>query len=58
MITSREDLRHAKRIVVKVGSSTLTREGEIKRKAFTKLAAELSKLIGDKRQGDQMFEQF
>jgi glutamate 5-kinase len=40
----------AKRIVVKVGTSTLTRDGKIRPYAFTSLARDVSRLIKDGRQ--------
>jgi glutamate 5-kinase len=42
--------RTAKRIVVKVGSSTLTREGKLRPRIFTQLAAQVSSLMDQGRQ--------
>jgi glutamate 5-kinase len=43
-------LREARRIVVKVGSSTLTRNGELRPRKFTDLARQVSELVSQKRQ--------
>ncbi len=43
-------IRHAKRIVVKVGTSTLTRDGQLLPDKFTKLANDVAALLGDGRQ--------
>jgi glutamate 5-kinase len=43
-------LRDARRIVVKVGSSTLTRNGELRHRKFTDLSAQVAKLVQGGRQ--------
>ena len=40
----------AKRIVVKIGSSTLTRDGQLRPNKFTQLAQDISRLIESGRQ--------
>jgi glutamate 5-kinase len=42
--------RRAKRIVVKVGSSTLTRDGKLRPRMFTQLAKQISQLVDEGRQ--------
>ena len=42
--SARAEVKRAKRIVVKVGSSTLTRHGELRRRVFTHLARQISEL--------------
>ena len=46
----RTPARRARRIVVKVGGSTLTAHGEIRPKAFTQLARQVSELMADGRE--------
>jgi glutamate 5-kinase len=46
----REIQRSAKRIVIKVGSSTLTRDGKLRPRKFSQLAAQISGLVHDARQ--------
>jgi len=47
---AREVQRQARRIVVKVGSSTLTREGQLRPRRFSDLAASVSALMTDGRE--------
>jgi glutamate 5-kinase len=50
MSTHRGLAKRAKRIVVKVGSSTLTRDGEIRAVAFSNLARQIATLQEDRRE--------
>lgn len=47
---TRAAVKRAKRIVVKVGSSTITRDGELRPRSFTALAAQLAELRAQKRE--------
>jgi len=47
---TREIQKNARRIVIKVGSSTLTRNGQLRVRKFTDLARQLSNLVDDGRQ--------
>jgi glutamate 5-kinase len=47
---TRKIQKNARRIVVKVGSSTLTRNGQLRVRKFTDLARQLSHLVDDGRQ--------
>ncbi len=48
--SARQMLRRAKRIVVKVGSSTLTRDGKLRTRKFTDIATSVSELLDDGRE--------
>jgi glutamate 5-kinase len=45
MQAEREQLKQAKRIVIKVGSSTLTRDGKLRTRKFTDIARDVSALL-------------
>lgn len=47
---TRKLMRRARRIVIKVGSSTLTRNGRVRNRKFGDLARQISKLMDDDRQ--------
>ena len=46
----RKQLARAKRVVIKVGSSTLTRDGAVRTRKFGDLARQISSLIQDGRE--------
>jgi glutamate 5-kinase len=48
--SAKQVLSRARRIVVKVGSSTLTREGELRPRKFTDLARQVAGLVEQQRQ--------
>ena len=48
--TARKILKRARRIVVKVGSSTLTRNGKVRTRKFSDLSNQVATLVEDGRQ--------
>ena len=48
--SAKQVLTRARRIVVKVGTSTLTRDGAVRPRKFTELSRQVAQLVADGRQ--------